>query len=76
MSNSTGGGKTVCPFYLKEAKFSITCEGIILGTQMMTRFGSEEEKLNHQKCHCMRFTYKDTCPAAYFLTDEYLRGLR
>lgn len=76
MGNYTGGGKTVCPFYLKEAKYSITCEGLITNTQLMTRFKDENEKMCHQEHHCMKFTYKDTCPVAYVLTDEYLRGLR
>jgi len=70
MANVSMGAKTVCPFYLHEAKFSITCEGLI-GAAILSRFGSVEEKLAHQEAVCCGFGYTKLCPLAAALMKKY-----
>lgn len=71
MGNFSGGGKAICPFYIKEARLSITCEGLIAGTCAMTRFLSVEQKIEFQEKHCDVYEYETTCPMAVVLFWKY-----
>lgn len=58
-----------CPFYLRDNKLSIACEGILRETETLTKFKNEEEKGKFQKAQC--FQYPNTCPIArHILKDE------
>lgn len=74
MANNTGGTRTICPFYLKEAQKSITCEGLIEGTSNMTRFDTEEEKLQYQSANCEMYNYANCCKLAAALAKKYEEG--
>ena len=52
MPNKTINALIFCPFYIAEAKSSITCEGIV-GAATVSRFPSEEEKTYHEANFCM-----------------------
>lgn len=71
MGNYTFGTKTVCPFYIKEALKSITCEGLTAGTDNMTRFMSSEDKLCYQEQHCEMYDSENHCPLAAALMRKY-----
>ena len=51
MANKTIDALVYCPFYISEAKTSITCEGII-GDRTMNYFNSEKEKKDHENNFC------------------------
>lgn len=70
MGNTTGGGRAICPFYVKEAKQSITCEGLIDGADNMARFASADEKRVFQRERCERFDYEKRCPLAAALAKK------
>jgi len=71
MANNPYGTKTVCPFYIREAQKSITCEGIIPGTCGMTRFDSASEKLAYQAVNCESYDYTARCCLAAVLMEKY-----
>lgn len=58
MSNKTINVEAKCPFFVSEAKMSITCEGLI-GKEHLTRFDTKEEKVNHEKAYCTTFDFRD-----------------
>lgn len=63
MANYKGGVTTICPYYLREAKLSISCESPITGSQNMTKFNDIQAKLNWQENICSTFRY-GKCPIA------------
>ena len=65
------GGTAVCPFYVKESEKSITCEGLIPGTNMMIRFGGQKKKTAWLEKHCCSYKYEVTCPVAAVLMWKY-----
>lgn len=65
MANKVIDGMAVCPFYLSEAKRSITCEGLIAKTATITRFSSEAEKIRHEKL----------CASSRWISCEHARVL-
>ena len=71
MANYTGGVNTVCPFYQRESKYQITCEGLIRGAYTQTRFDTEEAKLEFMRRACSSFSYAERCPLAQLLTKQY-----
>jgi ribosome-binding protein aMBF1 (putative translation factor) len=66
MANFSGGAKTICPYYVKEADQSITCEGVIPGTNIMMRFPGVAEKNTFQGKYCSKHDYL-RCPQAAIL---------
>jgi ribosome-binding protein aMBF1 (putative translation factor) len=62
MANYTFGVRTICPYYIKEAEKSITCEGLIPHTVTMVRFASQREKVLHQRKHCEQYDAEKGCP--------------
>lgn len=71
MANRTGSAKAICPFYQKEAKLSITCEGLSDRTVCMTRFESVEDKAQFQAMNCEMYNYEHCCPLAAALMSKY-----
>ena len=51
MANKTIDALVFCPFYISEARTTITCEGII-GETTVSRFETEYEKAEHEKNFC------------------------
>lgn len=71
MTNFSSSARTICPFYIKEAKKSITCEGITDSVTSVTRFGSYEEKRSYQHQNCERNDYAACCELAAALCRKY-----
>ena len=67
MANYTGGALSVCPFYIHEAKFSISCEGPDESSGMRICFRSVKNKEEWQKTKCFEFDYELCCPLAMAL---------
>ena len=53
MPNYTGG-MSICPFYQRESRLSIVCEGYCQEQQIGMKFRTEAEKLQWQQKYCMR----------------------
>ena len=70
MSNYTGGVNTVCPFYDRETRFSVSCEGIKDGSVLTMRYPSAESRKEWQECYCFSFNYK-SCPIAMLASKKY-----
>lgn len=65
----TGYVKTKCPFYERESKFSITCEGTDESNRVSIKFNSEREKIEHQAKECYR--YPNECEIAKMCKKKY-----
>lgn len=52
MANKTEEAKIRCPFFLRSTQTSISCEGYVKNTCMVTRFPSPEKKAAHEKKFC------------------------
>lgn len=70
MANYKGGVTSVCPFYIREAGLSITCEGIEGCSNVMMRFSGTKQKLSWQTSVCETFTYM-RCPIAAIANKKY-----
>ncbi|MEG2152226.1 MAG: helix-turn-helix transcriptional regulator [Clostridia bacterium] len=70
MANVRGGTDTFCPYYVREANKSITCEGMIAGTYSQQRFDSEADLHDFQAQNCSTQSY-DRCPLAAALIEKY-----
>ena len=62
---------TQCPFYIKEANKSITCEGMKEECNLCIKFQSEEEKLKYQEENC--FKYPNGCEIRKINEEKYKR---
>ena len=51
LSNKAIDAMVYCPFYISEARYSITCEGIV-GSSTVNRFPTEHEKNEHETNFC------------------------
>lgn len=51
MANKAIDAMIYCPFYICEAKTTITCEGII-GDKTVNHFTTEKDKYDHEKNFC------------------------
>jgi hypothetical protein len=71
LANYKGGATTICPYYEREAKLSISCQGVIDESQNMTKFESTEAKKKWQENVCFTYQY-DKCPIVKILeaTEE------
>ena len=66
-----GGENIKCPFYLKESKYTITCEGLESGTELATKFPSGEAKKEYQVHNC--YHGKNGCAIMRLLEKKYER---
>lgn len=57
------------PIFLRDSKRSITCEGVMPGTEMMFRFPSVTDKVAYMQGHCFRFDSR--CAIARLLVEKY-----
>ena len=72
MGSYVYGSKAVCPFYVREAKKSITCEGLIDDQRYtVTHFPAEEEKRQFQDQRCGMQDYAIRCKLAAALLRKY-----
>ena len=69
MPNYTGG-MSICPFYQRESRLSIVCEGYCQEQQIGMKFRTEAEKLQWQQKYCLRFYYP-RCPVAATVLWHY-----
>lgn len=44
-----------CPYFERESKFSVTCEGIYKNTTIKTEFESEDDKIKFEERECFRY---------------------
>lgn len=52
MANKTIDALVYCPFYISEAKTTITCEGIV-GDKTVSHFTTEAKKKEHEMDFCI-----------------------
>lgn len=70
MANYAAGARIICPYYDHEAKLSITCEGVLPGSQTLSRFREEKNKQIWQETFCETHGYCK-CPLAAKLNEKY-----
>ena len=75
MANYSGGVNVICPFYVKEAEKSVSCEGFYEGNTLMMRFPSKESKLEFMKKRCETKDYS-SCMLAAALIKKYEGEMR
>lgn len=68
--NFWGTANTICPFYIRESEYRITCEGISEDTVLSLGFPSCREKVSWQEAYCSRFEYTK-CPIAHIMKEKY-----
>lgn len=51
MANKTIDALVFCPFYLREARLTITCEGIV-GETTVSKFSTQKKKEEHEYSFC------------------------
>lgn len=67
MANYAGGVWAVCPYYLHEALYSISCEGPDGCKNMKMCFYTQAEKVSWLKEKCSLYDYELHCPLAMAL---------
>ena len=58
-----------CPYYIRSAEYSITCEGLNDGQEIATRFSTRDGKEYYAKHHCELIGSK--CPIRQMLNEKY-----
>ena len=71
MANSTGAGAAFCPFFVKEAEKSLTCEGLLPGTFTAMKFDRVEERRAYMETACCSQDCARLCPLAASLMRLY-----
>lgn len=71
MANSTGAGAAFCPFFVKEADKSVSCEGLLPGTLTAMKFEDAEARRAYVETVCCAKDYGRLCPLAVSLTRLY-----
>ena len=71
MPNDVGSGRAVCPFYSREGKLEIVCEGFFERTAAVIRFQNGADKRAFQQKHCETYHYDSVCPVAEKLMEKY-----
>lgn len=69
MSKSMVSVYVRCPFYHREEKQKIFCEGVGEGTFLHLAFGSSTDKKQYEKCYC-KGKYRQ-CPIADMQERRY-----
>ena len=69
MANKAIDALVYCPFYICEARTTITCEGLI-SDKTVSHFESEREKKEHQENFCMGKCCRG-CPIYGALAAKY-----
>lgn len=59
-----------CPFFVKESKDMLCCEGYVTGTCMTTSFSTKEQKLRYIYSHCIKVD-GGSCYLARSLFEKY-----
>ena len=74
MPNYAGGVNVLCPFYVREADKSISCEGFYDNNTLMTKFPSKDSKREFMARKCEN-AYQ-SCMLARALIRKYEGELR
>lgn len=69
MANTAGGVLSLCPFYLRDGKCSITCEGLIDNSRMIIMFEEAQQRQEWQEKNC--YLYRCDCPYKKILEKKY-----
>lgn len=64
MATTTGGARTVCPYYESDDTCQINCAGFEFGTKVSVKFSSYSDKHQYQLKACWTFEYLKNCPYA------------
>ena len=70
MASWRGSTNTVCPFYVREATYEVSCEGINGCECLKICFSSSEEKTEWQEEVCATHDFM-LCPLAAVIAYEY-----
>lgn len=76
MAHTVGGGRTRCPYYLREDRLCIDCEGFAGGSTVTQTFVDEAAKERWQARRCFTMQYGRRCPVAKVLEAKYERQYR
>ena len=57
-----------CPYYIRSAEYSITCEGLSDGQEIATRFATKRGKDDYSRRHCELLNSK--CPIRQMLNKK------
>ena len=71
MANSTGAGAAFCPFFVKEADKSVTCEGLLPGTLTAMKFETADDRRAYVETVCCAKDCGRLCPLALSLMRLY-----
>lgn len=69
MKYASPGMYAKCPFYRRESRFSVCCEGIGEGTEFSIKFQTEEDKKQYIRAHCNQM--KSGCELRIALQKKY-----
>jgi hypothetical protein len=71
MAASFNDKDIVCPFYRKEERSTICCEGINRFTYIRLFFINKEFQLLHEKRYCMDLSNYTKCPLYTIIAKQY-----
>ena len=66
-----GGKFTVCPFYLRERQYKISCEGLTDSNELGIFFTTTDKKEEWQELFCFDMENYEHCPIAGMLFQKY-----
>jgi len=58
-----------CPYYIRDSRKQITCEGVIVGSETGMKFECESMKIKYQRQNC--FKYPNDCMICKGLDEKY-----
>lgn len=63
------GREAVCPYYKRDTKVTISCEGLAPGSGIIQHFESGAAKRSWSRCVCCTHEYAKRCLIAAVLED-------
>ena len=69
--NIEGAQKTVCPFYIREREYKISCEGIQDTDGVSLFFATSEQREKWQETYCFDIYKYKRCPVAQLIFEKY-----
>ena len=61
----------ICPYFVRMAKYSLSCEGAIPGTENMIRFATSDDMAEYVDVVCSKYGFHRICPIARELERKY-----
>lgn len=63
--------EVVCPFYIREIKTQINCEGINEDSRLHLQFIHKSEFSKHKAKFCKDMKNYENCPLARIISEQY-----